>query len=99
MMYKWGHPVATTLLSDGGDYTSLSLNGVNSANDHPFPGHEITLPGFDPNHFSYQQPHDVGHAKRCSPCQYQWRLRAPSAVGVRRVISFKLIHARVEYAR
>eukprot|EP00965_Chrysotila_dentata_P211656 6186578-Pleurochrysis_carterae.AAC.1 len=31
MMYKWGHPVAN-LSSDGGDYTSLSLNDVNSAN-------------------------------------------------------------------
>eukprot|EP00965_Chrysotila_dentata_P122646 4053815-Pleurochrysis_carterae.AAC.1 len=27
----WGHPVAT-LPSDGGDYTSLSLNDVNAAN-------------------------------------------------------------------
>eukprot|EP00965_Chrysotila_dentata_P216611 6189475-Pleurochrysis_carterae.AAC.1 len=27
MMYKWGHPVAT-LLSDGGDYTSLSPNDL-----------------------------------------------------------------------
>eukprot|EP00965_Chrysotila_dentata_P258658 6213303-Pleurochrysis_carterae.AAC.1 len=31
MMYEWGHPVAT-LPSDGGDYTLLSLNDVNSAN-------------------------------------------------------------------
>eukprot|EP00965_Chrysotila_dentata_P076383 2523013-Pleurochrysis_carterae.AAC.1 len=31
MMYKWGHPVAT-LPNDGGDYTSLSQNDVNSAN-------------------------------------------------------------------
>eukprot|EP00965_Chrysotila_dentata_P228679 6196744-Pleurochrysis_carterae.AAC.1 len=31
MMYKWGHPVST-LPSVGGDYTSLSLNDVNSAN-------------------------------------------------------------------
>eukprot|EP00965_Chrysotila_dentata_P147260 4862016-Pleurochrysis_carterae.AAC.1 len=31
MSYKWGHPVAS-LPSDGGDYTSFSLNDVNSAN-------------------------------------------------------------------
>eukprot|EP00965_Chrysotila_dentata_P214526 6188240-Pleurochrysis_carterae.AAC.1 len=31
MMYKWGHPIVT-LPSDGGNYTSLSPNGVNSAN-------------------------------------------------------------------
>eukprot|EP00965_Chrysotila_dentata_P189730 6173477-Pleurochrysis_carterae.AAC.2 len=30
MMYKFGHHVAT-LFSDGGDYTSLSRNSVNSA--------------------------------------------------------------------
>eukprot|EP00965_Chrysotila_dentata_P086608 2859653-Pleurochrysis_carterae.AAC.1 len=37
MMYKWGNPVAT-LPSVGGDYTSLSLNDVISANQcHPGP--------------------------------------------------------------
>eukprot|EP00965_Chrysotila_dentata_P057886 1919001-Pleurochrysis_carterae.AAC.1 len=56
MSYKWGHPVAT-LPSDGGDCTSLSLNNVNSANHHPFPGHEPTMPCFDPNHLAHQQPH------------------------------------------
>eukprot|EP00965_Chrysotila_dentata_P153205 5063273-Pleurochrysis_carterae.AAC.1 len=42
MMYKWGHPVAyvAILPSDGGDYTWLSLNDVNSANHHPFPGYD-----------------------------------------------------------
>eukprot|EP00965_Chrysotila_dentata_P090567 2988991-Pleurochrysis_carterae.AAC.1 len=59
MMYKWGQPVAT-LPSDGGDYTSLSLNDVYSAKHHPFPGHEPTMmPGFDPNHLAHQQPHIV----------------------------------------
>eukprot|EP00965_Chrysotila_dentata_P073903 2440994-Pleurochrysis_carterae.AAC.1 len=57
MMYKWGHPVAT-LPSDGGDYTS-SLNDVNSANHHPFAGHEPTMPGFDPTHLAHQQPHVI----------------------------------------
>eukprot|EP00965_Chrysotila_dentata_P238764 6202706-Pleurochrysis_carterae.AAC.1 len=33
MIYKWDHSVAT-LPSDGGDYTSLSLNDVNSANQN-----------------------------------------------------------------
>eukprot|EP00965_Chrysotila_dentata_P234930 6200445-Pleurochrysis_carterae.AAC.2 len=48
MMYKWGHPVAT-LPSDGVDYTSLSLNDVNSANHRrarssthpPFPQRQV----------------------------------------------------------
>eukprot|EP00965_Chrysotila_dentata_P248448 6208330-Pleurochrysis_carterae.AAC.1 len=31
LSFRWGHPVAT-LPSDGGDYTSLSLYDVNSAN-------------------------------------------------------------------
>eukprot|EP00965_Chrysotila_dentata_P183820 6069698-Pleurochrysis_carterae.AAC.1 len=58
MMYKWGHPVAT-LPSDGGDYTSLSRNNLNSANHHPFQGYEPSMPGFVPNHLAHQQPHVV----------------------------------------
>eukprot|EP00965_Chrysotila_dentata_P117821 3893548-Pleurochrysis_carterae.AAC.1 len=58
MKYKWGHPVAT-FPSDGGDYTSLSLNDVNSANHHPFPGHEPTMPAFDFNHLAHKQPRVV----------------------------------------
>eukprot|EP00965_Chrysotila_dentata_P260646 6213985-Pleurochrysis_carterae.AAC.4 len=87
MMYKWGHPVAT-LPSDGSwGYTSLSLNDVHSAKHHPFLGHEPTI------------CLDVRHVRRCSPGRAQWRSRAPSAAGVQRVISFKLMYAQVEYAR
>eukprot|EP00965_Chrysotila_dentata_P003244 105129-Pleurochrysis_carterae.AAC.6 len=58
MTYMWGHPVAT-LPSDGEDYTSLSKNDVNSPNHHFLPGHELTMPGVDPNHLAHQQPHVV----------------------------------------
>eukprot|EP00965_Chrysotila_dentata_P043384 1442554-Pleurochrysis_carterae.AAC.2 len=37
-------------------YTSLSLNDVNSANHHPFPGHEPTMPGFESNNLAHRQP-------------------------------------------
>eukprot|EP00965_Chrysotila_dentata_P011749 385443-Pleurochrysis_carterae.AAC.2 len=52
MMCEWDHPVAT-LPSDEGDYTSLSLNDVNSANHRP--GHEPTMPCFVSNHLAHQQ--------------------------------------------
>eukprot|EP00965_Chrysotila_dentata_P245835 6206802-Pleurochrysis_carterae.AAC.1 len=58
MTCNWGHPVAS-LPSAGGDYTSLSQNDVNAANHHPFPGHEQTVPGVDPNHLARQQSHVV----------------------------------------
>eukprot|EP00965_Chrysotila_dentata_P111132 3672899-Pleurochrysis_carterae.AAC.1 len=58
MMHKWGDPVAT-LPSGGGDYTSLSLNDVKSANHHPFPGHEPTMPGFDLNTSRINSPSHV----------------------------------------
>eukprot|EP00965_Chrysotila_dentata_P095618 3160736-Pleurochrysis_carterae.AAC.1 len=49
------------------DYTSLSLNDVNSANHHPFPGQEPTMPGFDPNHIAHQQPHVVKQLQGFDP--------------------------------
>ena len=45
--------------SDEWDYTSHSQNDRNSANHHPFPGHEPIMPGSDPNHLAHQQPHVV----------------------------------------
>eukprot|EP00965_Chrysotila_dentata_P228842 6196832-Pleurochrysis_carterae.AAC.3 len=57
MMYKWGHPVAT-LPNEKADNTSILQNDVNSANHYPFPGHEPTMPGFDPDHLAHQQPHN-----------------------------------------
>eukprot|EP00965_Chrysotila_dentata_P183644 6064215-Pleurochrysis_carterae.AAC.1 len=45
--------------SDEWDYTSHPQIDGNSANHHPFPGHELTMPGFDPNHLAHQQPHVV----------------------------------------
>eukprot|EP00965_Chrysotila_dentata_P051421 1705264-Pleurochrysis_carterae.AAC.1 len=86
MMYKWGYSVAT-LPSDRGDYTSLSLNDVNPANHHPFPGYKPTTPGFDPNqHLAHQQPLVVKELPGFDP-NHQitapgWRSRAPSAVSV-----------------
>eukprot|EP00965_Chrysotila_dentata_P022445 743168-Pleurochrysis_carterae.AAC.1 len=77
MSCKWGHPVAT-LPSDGWDSTSLSLNYVNPANHHPFPGYEPTIPGFDLNHLAPTAP--CRHVGRCSSGREQWRSRAPSAV-------------------
>eukprot|EP00965_Chrysotila_dentata_P206150 6183381-Pleurochrysis_carterae.AAC.7 len=38
-------------------YVAILHNNVTFANYHPFPGHESTMPGFDPNHLAHQQPH------------------------------------------
>eukprot|EP00965_Chrysotila_dentata_P011800 387143-Pleurochrysis_carterae.AAC.1 len=53
------------------------------------------LPGFDSN-YQITAPgvildlQDVGLVGRCPPGREQWRSRAPSAAGVRRMISLKL---------
>eukprot|EP00965_Chrysotila_dentata_P016733 555071-Pleurochrysis_carterae.AAC.7 len=42
----------------GQNFASLQ-NDAHSANHHPYPGHEPTMPGFDPSNRMHQQPNVV----------------------------------------
>eukprot|EP00965_Chrysotila_dentata_P208457 6184701-Pleurochrysis_carterae.AAC.4 len=39
-----------------GRYAEKLQNDANSANHHPFPGHEQTLPGYGSYHLAHQSP-------------------------------------------
>eukprot|EP00965_Chrysotila_dentata_P258238 6213153-Pleurochrysis_carterae.AAC.3 len=52
---------------------------------HPVPGHEPTMPGFDPNNLAHQQPHTVNRTAgfRSRPSDHSPRSSKSRSLGCR----------------
>eukprot|EP00965_Chrysotila_dentata_P253244 6211147-Pleurochrysis_carterae.AAC.2 len=57
-----------------GHYAAIAQNNADSANHHPFPGHESIMPGFDPKNLAHQQLHVVKRAAGFDP---DYQITAP----------------------